>query len=86
MQPTEQVDVHNLNQIIVINTLDPASRRILTVQIEGQELKMELDSEASFGIVSKETLHSIKPTVAVKIIVVVEISKINYLISFCSAF
>jgi len=32
------------------------------VQIESQELKMELDSSALLGIVSKETLHSIKPT------------------------
>jgi len=62
-QSVEQVDiVHNLNQIIVINRRDPASRRILTVQIEGRELKMELDSGAPFGIVSKETLHLIKPT------------------------
>jgi len=62
-QPAERVDVvHNLNQIIVINRLDPTSKRILTVQIEGRELKMELDSGAPFGIVSKETLHSIKPT------------------------
>lgn len=61
-QSAKRVDiVHNLNQIIVINRLDSASRRILTVQIEGQKLKMELDSGAPFGIVSKEILYAIKP-------------------------
>lgn len=61
-QPREQIDtVQPLNRLIQVNAFKTCERQILTILIDGHSLKMELDSGAPCGIISKKTLRTFKP-------------------------
>jgi len=50
----------HLNKLSDIKAIRNSKKKILEVQINGQNVIMELDSGAPTGIISKKTLHAIK--------------------------
>jgi len=59
--PAEQIDtVMHLNKLSDIKAIRNSKKKILEVQINGQNVMMEFDSGAPTGIISKKTLHAIK--------------------------
>lgn len=60
-QPAEQVTaIQRLNRLNQVNAIK-LQRVFITVDIEGRNLKMELDSGAPCGIISIKSLREIKP-------------------------
>ncbi|XP_039312438.1 uncharacterized protein K02A2.6-like [Solenopsis invicta] len=61
-QPAEQVDrLHQLSKVCEVNAINPLSKLMLDVEIDGHIIQMELDSGAPCSIISKKALQSIKP-------------------------
>ncbi|XP_039306764.1 uncharacterized protein K02A2.6-like [Solenopsis invicta] len=61
-QPAEQVDrLHQLSKVCEVNEINPLSKLMLDVEIDGHIIQMELDSGAPCSIISKKALQSIKP-------------------------
>ncbi|XP_024868818.1 uncharacterized protein K02A2.6-like [Temnothorax curvispinosus] len=61
-QPAEQIAiVQRLNRLNQLNAHKPCERRMLTLEIDGCNLEMELDSGAPCSIISIKALRKIKP-------------------------